>query len=205
MGINNAVRHAIVVLAKAPIRGTVKTRIAATEGEDRALSIYKELMHCTGRTLESFHYHVAFTGSPDAGSLKPFFPGAVSFFPQQGETLGPRQINAFLHCIALGYGRICLIGCDCPTLAAEQIAAAFELARLENDVAIGPAEDGGYYLIAGSAPCLGLFNVDGWGTPKLLAQTFHAAALLRLRCHFLETKSDIDTYNDFMKWKTAGR
>jgi rSAM/selenodomain-associated transferase 1 len=203
MGINHNNRHVVVVCAKAPIRGTVKTRIAVEAGDDRALIIYERLMRLTGRMLDTLHFHVAFTGSNDPRTLMPFFPRAVSFFRQRGHSLGRRLKNAVLHCATLGYGRVCLIGCDCPTLAADQISKAFELLRLDSDVAIGPAVDGGYYLIAGSVALLGLFDVDGWGGPNLLTQTCDAAARLRLRCHLLEKKSDIDTYDDFLKWKTG--
>jgi uncharacterized protein len=201
MGAFEALRCAIIVFAKAPVRGTVKTRIAATQGDDHALAIYKELLLRTRRTLDSLHYHVAFTGAPSPRSLEPFFPKAASFFPQQGETLGARQAHAFLHCAALGYNRFCAIGCDCPTLSTRQVTAVFRLIRLFRHVAIGPAEDGGYYLIAGSAACIGLFDVDGWSTPKLLSQTLGAAGRLGLRCRLLEKKSDIDTYDDFLSWK----
>jgi uncharacterized protein len=193
---------ATIVFAKAPVWGTVKTRIARTQGHDRALAIYKELLYLTGQMLCHLQYHVAFTGAQVPSVLEPFFPTATSFFPQQGRTLGNRQAHAFLHCETLGYNRFCIVGCDIPTLTANHIAMAFDHSHGERDAAIGPAVDGGYYLIAGSTACIGLFDVNGWSTPKLLTNTLRAATRLDLCIHLLETKADIDTYNDYLQWKS---
>jgi hypothetical protein len=201
----NVPRRTVIVFAKAPKKGGVKTRIAATHGDDCALAIYVAMLRRTAQTLARFHHHVAYTGAKAPGELARYFPRATSFFQQRGRTLGERQKNAFLHCAVLGYGRFSLIGCDCPGRTVRDISAAF--AALDNgyDAAIGPAADGGYHLIAGSAACTGLFDVQGWSTPRLLSETIEAAKRLGICCFLLEPRSDIDTYADFLKWRGSVR
>jgi uncharacterized protein len=201
----NVPRRTVIVFAKVPKKGAVKTRIAATHGDDCALAIYVAMLKRTAQTLARFHHHVAFTGAKAPGDLARYFPGATSFFQQRGRTLGERQKNAFLHCGGLGYARFCLIGCDCPGRTIGDIADAF--AALDNgyNAAIGPAADGGYHLIAGSAACTGLFDVQGWSTPRLLLETLGAAKRLGICCRLLEPRSDIDTYADFLAWKGPAR
>ncbi|HUI93582.1 MAG TPA: TIGR04282 family arsenosugar biosynthesis glycosyltransferase [Chitinivibrionales bacterium] len=200
-----ALRRTVIVFAKVPQKGAVKTRIAATHGDDCALAIYIAMLQCTAQTLVRFHHHVAYTGAQAPRELARYFPRATSFFRQQGRTLGERQKNAFLHCAGLGYDRFCLIGCDCPGRTGGDIAAAF--AALDNgyDAVIGPAADGGYHLIAGSAECTGLFDVQGWSTPRLLSKTLEAAKQLGICCRLLEPRSDIDTYADFLTWRGPAR
>lgn len=202
---SSALRRTVIVFAKTPKRGGVKTRIAATHGHDFALAIYTALLQRTAQTLVRFRHHVAYTGAHAPHDLARYFPRAMSFFQQRGRTLGERQKNAFLHCAGLGYDRFCLIGCDCPGRTSRDIAAAF--AALDNgyDAAIGPAADGGYHLIAGSAACTGLFDVQGWSTPHLISETLKAAKRLGICCCLLEPRSDIDTYADFLAWKGRAR
>ena len=120
----------VIVFAKAPKKGGVKTRIAASHGDDCALAIYRAMLQRTAQTLVRVHHHVAYTGAQVPNELARYFPKATSFFRQRGKTLGERQKNAFLHCARLGYARFCLIGCDCPGRTSRDIAAAF--AALDN-------------------------------------------------------------------------
>jgi rSAM/selenodomain-associated transferase 1 len=202
---SNALRRTVIVFAKTPKKGGVKTRIAATHGDDCALAIYLAMLQRTAQTLVRFHHHVAYTGGQAPNGLARYFPRATSFFRQRGRTLGERQKNAFLHCARQGYDRFCLIGCDCPGRTSRDIAAAF--AALDNgyDAVIGPAADGGYHLIAGSVACTGFFDVTGWGTPHLLSETLEAAKRLGICCLLLEPRNDIDTYTDFLKWRSSER
>jgi rSAM/selenodomain-associated transferase 1 len=201
----NVPRRTVIVFAKAPRKGAVKTRIAATHGNDCALAIYIAMLQRTAQTLVRFHHHVAYTGAKAPGDLARYFPRATSFFQQRGRTLGERQKNAFLHCAGLGHERFCLIGCDCPGRTMSDIAAAFTAVDNGYDAAIGPAADGGYHLIAGSAACAGLFDVQGWSTPYLLSETLETAKRLGICFRLLKPRSDIDTYADFLAWKGLAR
>jgi hypothetical protein len=202
---SNVPRRTVIVFAKTPKRGGVKARIAATHGHDCALAIYVAMLQRTAQTLVRFRHHVAYTGGRTSVAIARYFPRATSFFQQRGRTLGERQKNAFLHCARLGYDRFCLIGCDCPARTGRDIADAF--AALDNgyDAAIGPAADGGYHLIAGSAACIGLFDVQGWSTPHLLSETLEAAKRFEICFRLLKPRSDIDTYADYLAWKGPAR
>ena len=197
----NASRHAVIVFAKVPRKGRVKTRIAATHGDDCAMAMYRFMLQRTARTLAVFDHHIAYTGAQTPRDLESYFPNATSFFRQRGKTLGDRQKNAFLHCAKRGYSRFCLIGCDCPGRSGRDIATAFSALDNGYDAAIGPVADGGYHLIAGSVKSVGLFNVTSWSTPALLSETLHTAKRLGMRCLLLEPRIDIDTYADFLAWK----
>ncbi len=205
MNVPESVRRTVIVFAKEPRKGRVKTRIAATHGSDCALAIYTAMLQYTAQTLAGFHHHVAYTGAKVPHDLVRHFPDASSFFRQRGKTLGERQKNAFLHCAGLGYKRFCLIGCDCPARTGRDIADAF--AALDNgyDAAIGPASDGGYHLVAGSVSCIGLFDVQGWSTSRLLSETLKAAERLGICCALTEPRSDVDTYEDFLAWRGLTR
>jgi hypothetical protein len=189
-----------LVFAKEPVVGQVKTRISKTHGTELALSIYKELLSITALEIDSVDHHVAFAGSNDPASLKSIFPKAGSFFKQSGKELGSRLKNAFVRFFDKAYDGICAIGCDCPALSADDISQSFTLLE-RNDVVIGPAMDGGYYLIACKPRGLAVFNASAWGTNHLLEETIGLCVGNRLQYALLEKKFDIDTFKDFERWQ----
>jgi rSAM/selenodomain-associated transferase 1 len=191
-----------IVFTKAPRMGKVKTRIGLTHGAERAFTIYNELLKITGCAVAGTNHHVAFTGTPDPGPLKSFFPNAESFFHQSGTNLGDRLKNAFLRLFDRGYDRICAIGCDCPTLSENDMSQSFTLLE-KNDVVIGPAVDGGYYLIACKSNGLAVFNATAWGTPGLFDETIALCKMSGFQYALLEKRSDIDTFEDHERWKTT--
>jgi glycosyltransferase A (GT-A) superfamily protein (DUF2064 family) len=140
------------------------------------------------------------TGSPGPEELKSFFPNAESFFPQSGNDLGQRLKNAFLHLSTSGYVVLCAIGCDCPHLETGDIMRAFDKIETGNDVVIGPAQDGGYYLIACRVSSLCIFDVRGWGTPGLFEETMALCKKKLFRVALLDKKYDIDTMKDYSRW-----
>ena len=91
--------------------------------------------------------------------------------PQSGGDLGERLSGTFLRLTALGYRRAVVIGSDSPTLPVAILRAAFGTLRLDADVVLGPAEDGGYYLVGASRPVAELFRGIPWGTPGVLEAT----------------------------------
>jgi rSAM/selenodomain-associated transferase 1 len=197
-------KHATtVVFAKVPRPGFVKTRISSTNGIKRAHEIYLDLLDITAQTVSKISHHVAFIGSPGPDELKSYFPNAESFFPQSGSDLGQRLKNAFLHLSTSGYAVLCAIGCDCPHLETGDIMHAFEGIDSGNDVVIGPAQDGGYYLIACRASSLCIFDVHGWGTPGLFEETMALCKKKTFRVALLDKKFDIDTMKEYNRWKKS--
>ena len=192
---------ATIAFAKSPILGKVKTRISLTHGPQIALNIYIELLSITAQIIAGTRYHVAYTGSNGPDTLESVFPSAESFFRQSGKDLGKRLHNAFSRFFKIGYDAVCAIGCDCPALSADDTSYAFRLLE-ENDVIIGPAHDGGYYLIACKENALAIFNAHGWGSPELLGETIALCRTHGLRYRLLKEKRDIDTYADYAAWKS---
>jgi hypothetical protein len=114
---------------------------------------------------------------------------------QFGEDIGKRMQNAFCAEFKKGYTSIVLIGTDCPGLDAENVTKAFELLK-SNELVLGPALDGGYYLIGLSAPQEELFKGIEWSTSSVFEKTMEIAEIAQLSVGILPTKQDIDTFDD---------
>ncbi len=191
----------IVVFAKAIISGISKTRIASLHGIDTADSIYRELLKVTSNLVSQFCYHVAFTGDSEPIGLREYFDGAMSFFPQAGETLGERLYNASKHMFQMGCSGVIAIGCDCPYMHVDDLKRAIDVLGRGYHVAIGPANDGGYYLIGTKPAALCLFNVKSWSQPTLFEDTMHLFKEGKFSYIVLPHRSDIDTMEDFIAWQ----
>jgi rSAM/selenodomain-associated transferase 1 len=134
-------------------------------------------------------------------------PGAADFFrilapgiishPQAGEDLGERMQNAFAEIFSRGFRAVAIIGTDSPDLPSEYIMKAFALLEQEQtDVVFGPAEDGGYYLLALKRVWEELFTELPWSSSRLLAASVTRADSLRLGSSLLPVWYDIDTAAD---------
>jgi hypothetical protein len=181
----------LLVFAKAPVRGEVKTRIAAKIGAVAATRLHEALV---GRTLAvavaADIGDVVLCCAPDTSH--PFFGRmqrelGVSLAPQVGDDLGERMAAAFArHCPAV------LVGCDCPVLSSAHLQAAARALASGADAVLMPAEDGGYVLVGLNAPQSGLFAGMTWGHERVMAETRARAAALGLSCVELETLWDLD-------------
>lgn len=198
-------KRAVVVFAKVPLLGKPKSRIAEVAGRDKANVIYDELLRATQDVARHFECIVSFFGSDKPGSLKRFFPEAESFIPQEGENLGDRVRNALARVRDMGYSLQCAVGTDCPYMTRSDIDEAFRLLEEGKDVVMGPAEDGGYYFIAVKEPDCGVFEVTSWSTDHLLRETVDFLESSHLTYTLLEMKGDIDTLEDYKRWKSGGR
>lgn len=197
----NPETNAVLVFAKVPEAQTAKSRLAATIGRAEANRIYAQLLQHTARIVDGKPYHVTFPDEKEPGSLKHVLTGARSFFGQHGTTLRDRVGNAFAHLYSQGISTVCAIGCDCPTMTSSDIDRAFALLNGECDVVLGPAEDGGYYLVATRSGCIDIFAVDGWSTSRLLRQTLAVCESKGYRCELLDERYDVDTIEDFQRWQ----
>ncbi|MCB0489902.1 MAG: TIGR04282 family arsenosugar biosynthesis glycosyltransferase, partial [Cyclobacteriaceae bacterium] len=121
---------------------------------------------------------------------------------QVGDDLGQRMQNAFEYAFAAGYEQACIIGTDCLELNTEILAGAFR--QFENgDTVIGPAEDGGYYLLGLKQIIPTLFLNKRWSTDSVLFDTIEDFKKLQLSFIELETLNDVDTEDDLpMDWRT---
>ncbi len=193
-------KNALIIFVRKPESGKVKTRIAATAGNEKALAIYCELLDHTRHVSSSVDADrfLFYAGEPDTSDQW----SAVLFNKRkqvEGD-LGQRMHAAFQELFGAGYERVVIIGSDCFELTPELIAKAFEL-LYENDVVIGPAADGGYYLLAMKAAQPFLFEDIAWSTDNVFAQTVALMAVRELKYALLPVLTDVDTEADYLRSK----
>jgi hypothetical protein len=188
----------LLVFLKAPRPGAVKTRLCAALGDEAAARLYRALAEETVRrtTPRTGDYERLFCFAPaDARvEMEAWFP-AQKWMAQEGSDLGTRMSAAFDAAFLRGARRVAIVGSDAPSVSRETVAEA--LASLdEHDLALGPAGDGGYYLMALSRPRPSLFTGIAWSTASVFASTAERAGALGLSVRVLETLRDVDTLED---------
>jgi uncharacterized protein len=187
----------LLLFLKAPRPGQVKTRLAATLGPERAAAVARALaervIEQTRPEADEYGRVIVFTPAAARADIERWLPG-LSLWEQEGDDLGARMDAAFAR--ALGHApRVLLAGTDVPHLGRAHVHEA--LAALETaDVVLGPARDGGYYLIGLSRPQPALFRGLAWSGPQVLAATRERAAALGLGVHLLPVLGDVDTEDD---------
>jgi rSAM/selenodomain-associated transferase 1 len=192
-------KEVVLVFQKNAILGKVKTRLASGMGELRALEIYRHLIQSTYSVLEDvlapvWTYYSDFI--PE--TINP--PTAKSFV-QEGQDLGERMANAIARSFESGMEKVVLIGTDCPTLQSQHLNEAFE-ALSNSDLVLGPATDGGYYLIGMKRKADYLFEGISWSTAEVLSQTLAVATAHGLHFTLLDELSDIDTQEDWERYSS---
>ena len=189
----------LAVMCKAPQRGRVKTRIAATLGDDSAVEMYRCALADTLSLASSIDdvKHVLSYAPPTRHSQNYFEQAARSFalIPQPGDSLGER-ISGTLALLLKIYSPVVLIGSDSPDLPADLITRAFGALRGSADAVLGPATDGGYYLIGLRAMHPILFERIAWSTALVAQQTHERAAEAGLQMVSLPYWHDLDTVAD---------
>jgi rSAM/selenodomain-associated transferase 1 len=192
-------RGAVLVMAKAPRPGRVKTRLHPLLGPDGCARLQAELIRHTTSLVLSRHLaaFVAFD-PPDARTeLDLLVPGPVRLLPQSGANLGQRLDAAVTQVLASRPGPLLVIGTDAPTLTPAALDAALDQV-VDADAVLGPALDGGYYLIGLSRPQPGLFAIDPdlWGGDQVMTATLAAARAKGLTVRQLPQLRDLDTPED---------
>lgn len=183
----------LLLFAKPPVLGTVKTRLAVAIGNEQALWVYEQLLAKTVSILCELPYEVAVFYHQQV-PLQPLpITQATHHLPQYGENLGARMHNAFQWGFDHGYGPICVLGTDLWSLTPTLIHTAFKSLQ-KKDVVIGPASDGGYYLLGLNKPNAKLFENISWSTDQVLTQT--QALLESESVGLLPIHTDIDTFED---------
>ncbi|MEJ2584175.1 MAG: TIGR04282 family arsenosugar biosynthesis glycosyltransferase [Robiginitalea sp.] len=186
--------RALLIFTRNPEPGKCKTRLAAAIGDRAALNIYRFLLRHTAaisRKLRGIDKHVYFSDHPGDGSF--WDPDTFQHHLQKGEDLGARMHQAFLEAFAMGYSQVVLIGSDLYNLTTEDLTASFrELDR--HEVVLGPAADGGYYLIGMKRPIPGLFRGKHWGTETVLKDSL--VDLKDFSTYMLPERNDVDRYED---------
>jgi rSAM/selenodomain-associated transferase 1 len=181
----------VAVFARYPEPGRVKTRLAAAIGDDRAAALYAAFVEDLARRLVDPRWTTRWwVAPPDPGFARRFAIDPAHCREQSGADLGARMYAAFASAHREGCERCVLVGSDMPHLEIDVVAEAFE--RLaEADVVLGPAEDGGYYLIAMRQP-ENVFDGVAWSTQDVFAQTVERARSRGLRVSVLAPGFDVD-------------
>lgn len=194
-------RRCVLYFVKYPEPGKVKTRLAATVGAERAAAIYRTLAERVLRRLPEAEEVVVMIDPPEQAGPIAEWLGKVRphlrYLTQASGDLGVRLAHAFDTAFASGFDAVAAIGTDCVELGPEHFTEAWA-ALATHDAALGPAVDGGYYLLALRAPHPELFHGIAWSTDIVRSQTLDRAARVGLRVHLLPMLHDVDTEAD---WK----
>ena len=188
-------RCALGIMAKAPSAGSVKTRLTPplTSKEASVLSACFLRDTANNVTDQSADGVIVFTPAEKRKSFDGIVPKSFQLLAQRGESLGDRLLNATTDLLAAGYDSICLINSDSPTLPPAILLSAIEALAPEGDrLVLGPAEDGGYYLIGLKKPHRLLFDRIAWSTSEVLAHTVERAKQISLPIVLLPKWYDID-------------
>ena len=186
---------ALVIFVRNPILGQVKTRLAKDIGDERALAIYLQLLDHTLKITRSlsfrkFIYYADEFSDYDLWSV----PGYTKRM-QSGTNLGERMLNSFKELFEQGFTRIVIIGSDCLQLQTENLQEAVTLLE-SNTAVIGPASDGGYYLLGLTKLYPELFVNKPWSTDQVLTKTIDDFNNQGISYALLEELSDIDDITD---------
>lgn len=195
-------RPAVIVMVKAPRAGTVKTRLAPLLNDELAASLAACFAQDTISKAQRVAAHVIVAYAPADGrhDLETLLPDGLLWVAQCGQDLGARLATVTAEAAAANFAPLVVIGTDSPTLPAAFIAEALRaLAANECDVALGPTDDGGYYLVGLRRFIPGLFQNISWSTPLAYEQTARNAAQLGLRTLQLPIWYDIDTPPDLLR------
>jgi len=184
----------VVVFGREPIAGKVKSRLVTGIGAEAAARIYAAVLDNTLEIVTNSGARVVLSlAETPSGSWVRNLDVTVEI--QRGSDLGHRMEDAFARRFAEGEGRVVIVGSDCPWLRATHIAKAS--AKLGGaDVVLGPATDGGYWLVAQRPPGLAMFTRIPWSSPETLEQTRKRIRALGCTWHELEELVDIDTVED---------
>ncbi len=195
---------ALVVMARYPEAGTTKTRLARTIGDEEAVRLYQAFLTDLAQRFagQIFDLHWAYTPvevdyMSFMASLAPSLIRHMHAFPQQGAYLGARLHHVFRWTCDRGYQRTVVIGSDSPQISLNRVAQARK-ALDTADVVLGPADDGGYYLIAMRRP-YDVFRDIPMSTSMVAQMTIELAESQGLKVHTLENLFDVDELPDLLR------
>ena len=197
----------LIIFIKAPRPGFVKTRLASAIGAEGACDAYRALVEHLFAQLKSLH-PVELRFSPDDATqdIQQWLRQNWSVIPQGDGLLGERLTRAFADAFATGTQRAVIIGSDCPEITPRDITQAWRALETQ-DVVLGPASDGGYWLIGFNSQsfrgCNGIFDGIDWSTSRVLKQTLRWIQTHDKSYHLLRELADVDTEADWNAYSGA--
>lgn len=185
----------LLIFIKNPEKGRVKTRLAQTLGEDKALAIYRKLLKITKSVTDQLNVHREVWYSRFIEKNDIWSDGPYKKKLQRGEDLGARMKGAFQEAFANSSGKVAIIGSDCDELNPRILRQAFQVLE-EHEVVVGPSQDGGYYLLGMAEFYPALFDRKNWSTPAVCKQTIQQLNEMNVSYRLLPELNDIDTEQD---------
>ncbi|MDY6898898.1 MAG: TIGR04282 family arsenosugar biosynthesis glycosyltransferase [Cyanobacteriota bacterium] len=197
----------LIIFTRYPQPGKTKTRLIPALGVEGAANLQRQMTEFTLSKVKKFQesaaisFEIRFAGG-DLQLMQNWLGTELNYLLQGEGDLGKRMKNSFLSSFNQGAKEVVIIGIDCPEVNTEVLAQAFE--KIQNcDLLLGPAVDGGYYLIGLKRAIGELFiNID-WGTSKVLQQTVDIAQQLNLSVGYLPTLADVDRPEDLPIWENS--
>lgn len=190
---------ALVILAKNPIAGKVKTRLAKTMGEKAALHIYKDLYQGTLNLADSLSHIVPYVFQSPKIDQSWISSDRLNLHLQSKGDLGERMLHALRYALS-NHLKVVIIGADCPRITPAILDRAFQ--RLDQvDLVLGPSEDGGFYLLGAKMAHEDLFLNRSWSHGSVFAETIDIASHLHLDLYLLPELYDIDFESDWIRWR----
>jgi len=195
----------LLLFIRNPQKGKVKTRLAATIGDDVTLELYRQFVLSMLSTIKKggFPFHICLHPKRALNDLKGWLGPEYRYLPQRGRDLGERMKNGFLDTFTRGFEKVVLIGSDIPDLPPSFIEEAFA-SLSEMDAVIGPSYDGGYYLIGFKNESFSprVFEGIAWGTEKIFKGTIQILRDEKRKLYILPRWRDIDSIEDLKDLST---
>ena len=195
--------QALILFAKDPVQGQVKTRLSSLLDAPTTLSLYHHFLRdsiekiCSVAEVDRF---IGIASNPKTHYFDDVSRShSVQLFVQKGESLGERMRRAFEDRFKEGYERVVIIGADSPTLPTTYIEQAL---KSDKEVVIGPSTDGGYYLIGMQGKVTDIFEGVPWGTDRVLSETLSVLKGQRAEAELLSVWYDVDLPEDLRFLKT---
>jgi rSAM/selenodomain-associated transferase 1 len=190
----------LIVFVKAPRIGTVKTRLAESIGAAAACAAYQQLVAVLLQRLRSLPgVQLRFTPDDAADEIRSWLKRDWTCQRQGPGVLGHRLHMAFAESFKRGAQTVVIIGSDCPSITPEDVHVA-GTALLAHDIVVGPARDGGYWLIGLRRPQPELFEGISWGTDRVFADTVDRARDAGLSVKVLHELEDVDTEEEWRRF-----
>lgn len=186
-------RNLLLIFTRNPELGKVKTRLAKTVGDENALEIYRLLLKKTQEVAEKVTADKAVFYSEKIIQNDHWNPAIFQKFPQIEGDLGCKMQHAFEQSFEKGFEKVAIMGSDLYDITPEIIEDAFHQLEL-NDIVLGPAKDGGYYLLGMKSLHKSIFQQKKWGTATVLSDTLKDIADKKVS--LLEELNDIDVFED---------
>ena len=194
----------LCVFTKAPVIGQVKTRLIPVLGAERATDLYRALLSATlEKACSSSISEVHLYCSPDTShsELKHYSEiYELQLKQQKGKTLGDKMNHALQEGLD-EFDYALVLGCDCPSLTVEDLNDAYRHLEQGFDTVLGPAKDGGYYLLGLTSPQAGLFHNMDWGTSLVLDETRLRIKKADLKYYELSEYQDVDVPEDLQEYE----